>query len=195
MSNVETTHEYVPSEAKNYFQSDNFLKGSIGTDIVKSLLEMSGYTVCHYGYEYTLLDALSKRTAKTSNSETGRKIRKSPDLLVYDDEEIMLVEVKTRFALPLRINSFEMDVIKKHWNDAILVVIAPDENVFYAQRVSELEGPFGYYLSLEDFNKINEIFSKVGNEDISHYKEIASSILELFMSKTQKKKFERTRIF
>ena len=195
MSKTEIDQTHIPLKLKSYFQTDNFLKGSIGTDIIKSLLETSGYTVCHYGYEYTLLDAMSKRTSKTSNSDTGRKIRKSPDLLVYDYQEIMLVEVKTRFSLPLTINSFEMEIMKKFWDDALLVVIVPDENVFYAQRVSEIEGPFGYYLSLEDFNKIDEVFSKVKDEDILHYKEITSSILQLFMSKTQKEKFERTRFF
>jgi hypothetical protein len=83
-------------------QLSNNLKGSLGVVLVKELLESSGYTVCHYGYEYTMKDALSKRTFKKSNSTTGRRIRSSPDLLVYDDKEvIMLVEVKTRYHITM----------------------------------------------------------------------------------------------
>ena len=84
----------VPMSARQ--RSDNFLKGLLGRDIVKFMLEGAKYTVCSYSYEDTLLDAMSKRTSETSNSSTGRRLRKSPDLLVYDDKNIMLVEVKTR---------------------------------------------------------------------------------------------------
>ena len=77
-------------------RSNNFLKGILGKDIVKFMLERSGYTVCSCSYEDNLLDAISKRNSQTSNSNTGRRLRRSPDLIVYDDKNIMLVEVKTR---------------------------------------------------------------------------------------------------
>jgi hypothetical protein len=185
----------------NFFQSDNYLKGYIGKDLIKSLLESAGYTVCHYGYEDTLLDFLSKRTSKTSNSRTGRRIRKSPDLLVYDDQDIMLTEVKTRLSLPPEIGMSvfpgvpnEIDILKEFWNDAIMVLIVPDKNVFYAQRISEIKNPIGLYLSLEGFKKLEDIFTKVKVEHISHYREITFSILQLFMSKTQKEKFDRAKV-
>ena len=38
MSKVEITQTTIPSKATNYFHSDNFLKGYIGKDLVKSLL-------------------------------------------------------------------------------------------------------------------------------------------------------------
>jgi hypothetical protein len=44
-----------------------------------------------------MLDVKSKCTFKKYDSETGRRLTHSPDLLVYDTEDIiMLVEVKTR---------------------------------------------------------------------------------------------------
>ena len=120
------------------------------------MLERSGYTVYHYGYEDTLLDAMSKRTSKTSNSKTGRRIRKSPDLLVYDDQTIMLVEVKTRGKSPPVIDFSEIEILKEFWNDAVLVVIVPDGNIFYAQRINELEiQPNDNYL-LPNFKKLSQ---------------------------------------
>lgn len=177
---------------QRYFQSDNYLKGYFGKDLVKSLLETSGYTVCHYGYEDTLLDAMSKCTSKTSNSVTGRRIRKSPDLLVYDDQNIMLAEVKTRLTLPPRIKPSEIEMLKEFWKDAIVVLLVPDENVFYAQRIDEIELPHGFYLSLADFRKLKDVFTNVSDEHISHYKEIAFPLFQLFMSKTQRERFNRT---
>jgi Holliday junction resolvase len=193
MSNIETTRAPIALRLANYFQSDNYLKGYFGKDLVKSMLERSGYTVCHYGYEDTLLDVMSKRTSKTSNSNTGRRIRKSPDLLVYDDQNIMLAEIKTRLKLPPMINPSEIEILKEFWNDAILVVIVPDENIFYAQKIAELETPKGYYLSLSDFKKLQDIFKRVSDEHISHYKGITLPILQTFMSRTQKDSFNRTR--
>jgi Holliday junction resolvase len=150
------------------------------------MLERSGYTVCSYAYEDTLLDAMSKRTSQTSNSKTGRRIRKSPDLLVYDDKNIMLVEVKTRGKSPPLIHASEIEILKEFWNDAILVVIVPDGNIFYAQRINELEiQPLTQY-PLSDFEKFQDIFTKVSSEDISHYKNIALQILRVFMTEKEK---------
>ena len=169
------------SQSANYFNSDCFLKGNLGREIVKAMLEKSGYTVCHYGYEITLLDAKSKRTSKKSNSTTGRRMRSSPDLLVYDDENIMLVEVKSRGKIPVMIKINEIENLKEFWNDAILVVAVPDGNIFYAQKINKLElqqnETYQYY-PLSDFEKFQDIFTRVRSEDISHYKERALLILQ-----------------
>jgi Holliday junction resolvase len=181
------------SQSANYFNYDWFLKGNVGMEIVKAMLEKSGYTVCHYGYEITLLDAMSKRTSRKSNSTTGRRLRSSPDLLVYDDENIMLVEVKSRGKIPPMINISEIRNLKEFWNDAILVVVVPDGNIFYAQRINELEiqqnETFQYY-PLTDFEKFQDIFTRVRSEAISHYKEMALLILQ--RNKTKKETIENT---
>jgi len=188
--------DYAPTRARavSYFQSDNYLKGYLGKDLVKSLLETSGYTVCYYGYEDTLLDVMSKRTSKTSNSPTGRRIRKSPDLLVYDAEKIMLTEVKTRLSSPLLIDSSEIKILKEFWNDSILVLVVPIGNIFYAREVDQLTTANGYYLSLPDFNQLSDTFTRVKEEHISHYKGITLPILQTLMSKTQRDSFNRSSV-
>lgn len=168
-----------------YFKADNLLKGNLGVDFVKAILETSGYTVCPYGWEATLLDAMSNRTFKKSNSKTGRRIRKSPDLLVYDAENILLVEVKTRMDLPPRLNLDEIEILKEYWNDSILVFVVPDDNVFYAQKVSDLEIQQSDLYPLAYFKKLEEIFPKVQAECISHFRDISLQILQVFKTKKE----------
>jgi hypothetical protein len=59
--------------------------------------------------------------------------------LVYNDEIITLLEVKTRGKSPPEINLNEIRILQEFWNDAVSVVTVPDENIFYAQRINELE--------------------------------------------------------
>jgi hypothetical protein len=169
------------------------LKGNLGMAIVKAMLEKSGYTVSHYGYEITLLDAKSKRTYKKSSSTTGRRIRSSPDLLVYDDKDIMmLVEVKTRTMSQwmgegeIWLRKYEISPLKDFWSDSILAVIVPEGNVFYAKRISELEIQQSEHYSLEDFEKFQDIFTKVSSEDISHFMDVASQIFRIFTTEKEK---------
>ena len=152
---------------------DYFLKGNIFREIVKVMLEKSGYTVYPYGYESALPDVKSKlRDAR--DSKTTRRIKSSPDLLVYDDQinDLMLVEVKMRSRAPPQIKPREIENYKEFWNDCILVVVVPVDNIFYAQRISELETKQVYY-SIKEFKKFQDIFTRVRTEDISHYKDIA----------------------
>jgi len=123
---------------------DDLLKGSQIKDLIKVLLQKSGYSVFPYGYETTISEIRNKLAEKgTKNSRTVRRIRSSPDLLVYDQEkkDLMLVEVKMRRA-PRETSIKYLKRIadyKKFWNDSILVVIAPCGDIMYAQKVSELE--------------------------------------------------------
>jgi len=149
------------------------LKGSLYKDIVRFMLEKSGYSVYPYGYESTLSELKSKLTEETRNSKTGRRIRFSPDLLVRDDQNVMLVEVKMRGKSPPMIRANEIKNIKEFWNDSVLVVIVPEGNVFYAQRISELEIQESDYYKLSDFERFQDIFTRVQAEDISYYKGIA----------------------
>lgn len=155
------------------FYYDNMLKGSLYKDIVRFILEKSGYSVSPYGYDSSLSELKFKFTEETRNSKTGRRIRFSPDLLVYDDQNVMLVEVKMRGKSPPMIRASEIKNVKEFWNDSVLVVVVPEGNVFYAQRISELEIQENDYYQLSDFEKFQDIFTRVKAEDISYYKGIA----------------------
>ena len=170
------------------------LKGGLYKDIIKFILQKSGYSVCPYGYESTLSDVKSRLTKETRNSKTGRRIRSSPDLLVYDDQNVMLVEVKMRSKSPPMIRASEIQNVKEFWNDSVLVIVVPEGNIFYAQRISELEIQQSDYYQLSAFEKFQDIFTRVRDEDISHYKEIALQILQTFMTKKEKAPQNRTTV-
>jgi Holliday junction resolvase len=149
------------------------LKGSLYKDMIRVILQKSGYSVYPYGYESTLSELKSKLTQETRNSKTGRRIRSSPDLLVYDDQNVMLVEVKMRGKSPPLIRASEIKNVKEFWNDSVLVVVVPEGNIFYAQRISELEIQESDYYQLSNFERFQDIFTRVQSEDISYYKDIA----------------------
>lgn len=161
------------SENKNIFY-DSMLKGNAYKEIIKSMLQKSGYSVYPYGYESTFSDVRSKLTKETRTSKTVRRIRSSPDLLIYDEQknDLMLVEIKMRDSDKPHIRPRQIRNYKEFWNDSILVLVVPEGNVFYAQKIGELETKPVYY-RLADFEKFQDIFTRVQTEDISHYRDIA----------------------
>lgn len=86
----------------------DFLKGGIIKEVVKSLLQRSGYEVYPYGYETTfsvLKNKLAEEGVRTSPSV--RRMKSTPDLVVFDKKRknLMFVEVKMRTHLPITIKS------------------------------------------------------------------------------------------
>ncbi|MGD0071693.1 MAG: hypothetical protein ABSB71_09070 [Candidatus Bathyarchaeia archaeon] len=162
------------SQSANDKFYDDMLKGNTYKNLITVMLQKSGYTVYPYGYESNFSDVKSKFTKESRNFKTVRRIRSSPDLLVYDDQknDLMLVEVKMRGNAPPKIKPNLIKNIKEFWNDSILVVVVPEGNVFYAQRISELEIEQVYY-QLSNFEKFQDIFTRVSEQDILHYKDIA----------------------
>lgn len=159
-----------PDEEQFY---DRMLKGNELKEIVRLMLEKSGYVVHPYGYESTL-SSIKSKLKNAKNSRTVSRIRSSPDLLVYDEKknDWMLVEVKMRNSSIPRIKPKVMERLKEFWNDSILVLVVPHDNVFYAEKVSEIETQPTYY-RLADFDKFQDVFTQVRTDCISHYKDIA----------------------
>jgi len=74
---------------------DDLLEGAAIKELVKIVLEKSGYVVYPYGYEGPFADIRKKLTdTETKKSRTVRRIRSCPDLLVYDDskKDLSLIE-------------------------------------------------------------------------------------------------------
>ena len=147
-------------------------EGNVITDIVRGLLQQSGYAVYLNGWEERfseIKDQLSDQT--TRNSRTVRMIKSSPDLLVYDRKrkDVMFVEVKMRRARDersIKMSEAKMERVKEFWNDAILVLVVPCGDVFYAQRFSELE-PQEKYNAETDFERFEHIFTQVDTGNLS----------------------------
>lgn len=168
------------------FYEDMF-KGNQMKELVKVLLEKSGYLVFPYGYESTLSDVRKKLNVRDAkNSRTVRRIKSTPDLLVYDGErkDVMLVEVKMRRA-PEETNVVlypqeklaKITNYKEFWNDLNLVLVVPSGNMFYAQRISGLETKVMYNAS-KDFEKFEDFFTRVKAENLSFYRNEAQKIMQ-----------------
>jgi len=163
----------------NKFYDDMF-KGNQIKELIKVLLEKSGYLVLPYGYESTLSDIRKKlRDKKAKKSRTVRRIKTSPDLLVYDEDrkDVMLVEVKMRNTpKETSIKYLRITNYKEFWNDSILIIVIPKGNIFYAQKISELEIKKEYNANT-DFEKIENVFTRIQAQDVSHFKDQALRIM------------------
>jgi hypothetical protein len=157
----------------------DFLKGGIIKEVVKSLLQRYGYEVYPYGYETTfsiLKNKLAEEDVRTSPSV--RRMKSTPDLVVFDKrrKNLMFVEVKMRTSSPVTIKSSVIQGYKDFWNDCILVLVVPDENVFYAQRISDLQIKEKYY-PVADFCGIREFFQDIDEYEFLDYKTLTRNLL------------------
>jgi len=155
---------------------DNLLDGYYFKEIVRTVLDISGYMVFPYGFESAFsFIKIQLHKGDTKDTPVARKIRSSPDLLVYDQDEknIELVEVKSRNW------DSETDVViqkigwyKKYWEGSILTVIIPHGHWFYAQYVDKLEtrGPHKGYNLRDEFENLESIFPKVHTDTLYRFK-------------------------
>lgn len=156
----------------------SLFKGNIFKELVKALFEKSEYVAIPYGYENPFSNIKNKLVKSFEGcSETAKRIRYSPDLLIYDDQtkDVNLVEVKMSSYDTPQIKRIEY--YKKYWEDAVIVMVSPFENVFYTQEISKL-GVKGYYDLKSDFKRIQEFFPKINPADMSDYQNIARKMIQ-----------------
>lgn len=162
----------------------NQLKGTIAKEMVRGLLEDSGYKAYPFGYE-SLLTQIRYDIHKHRLTQTDsiKRLRSMPDLLVYDENNgrVWFTEVKFRRVespKDVAIGLEQVSWYQKYWNDSVLVVVIPVESVFYAQHVSklQLQAPSssdrnqGVAFDLaKDFLPIDQIFPKIAPETMKTY--------------------------
>jgi len=167
----------------------NLIKGQIAKEMVRALLETSGYHVYSFGYENlpTSLRHDVKSRKSIPATDSNNRLRSTPDLLGYDEEkqETYFIEVKFSSATSskkARLSVKSMLLYQKYWKDAIIVTVIPTEHIFYAQRVESLrlDGLTQYKTHNfdlgTDFMPIEHLFPKVQTSDITSF----TSILEKF---------------
>ena len=152
---------------------DNLLDGYYFKEIVRTILDISGYIVFPYWFEsafsYIKIQLHKKRIRDT---RTVRRIRSSPDLLVYDTNEgkVWLVEVKSRnFDDETSVIIDKIKWYHRYWKDAILVIIIPHGHWFYAQHVWKLEVKDEYDLRKE-FERLEDFFPNIDTDILYHFK-------------------------
>jgi hypothetical protein len=159
----------------------DLLRGEAIKNLIRALLEKSGYLVSPYGYESSfshITKRLHERGAK--NSPTARRLRTSPDLLVYDEEkqDVDLVEVKMRNAPILTSVGFlQLKEYKRFWTDATLVLAVPCGHTLYAEKIRDLEIKKKYNAET-DFDRFEHVFRRVDPEDVSAFTPRILSIIK-----------------
>ena len=152
---------------------DNLLDGYYYKEIVRTILDLSNYIVFPYGFESTFsYIKIQLHKKKINESDTVKRIRSSPDLLVYDDEKrkLWLVEVKSRnYDDEASIIIDKIPWYLKYWRDSILVVIIPHGHWFYAQRVWKLKAKDEYNLR-EEFKTFEHFFPNVDIDTLYRFK-------------------------
>jgi len=154
---------------------DDMHEGNVIVDLVRGLLQQSGYQVYLNGYEERfsqIKEQLNDKAVK--NSRTVRMIRSSPDLLVYDKKgkNVLFVEVKMRRAPnenSVLLDANQIACYREFWKDAILAIVIPCGSIFYAQRFSELETKSMFDAEI-DFQKFEHFFTAVREADLERYR-------------------------
>jgi len=163
---------------KEFFEGMH--EGNVIADLIRGLLQKSGYSVYLNGYEERfseIKEYLNDNAVR--NSRTVRMIRSSPDLIVYDKrkKDVMLVEIKMRRApnescVLLHDDLEKIANYKEFWKDAILVIVIPCGQVLYAQKFCELEIKKNYNADT-DFHRFEDFFVEVDKDDLADCKEKA----------------------
>lgn len=163
---------------------DGMHEGNVMADLIRGLLEKSGYSVYLNGYEERfseIKEYLNKHDVRKSG--TVRMIRSSPDLIVYDrrKKDVMLVEVKMRRAPNENYVVLNQDLGKlvsywEFWKDAILVIAIPCGQIFYARKFWELELKTAYNPTTE-FQRFEDFFVDVNKNDLADCKEKAKAAM------------------
>jgi len=153
----------------------NLLAGHFHKDLIRVILEESGYEVYPYGYESFLTPLKIKfEKREIKQTEISKKIRSTPDLLVYDPENkaVELLEAKSR-----RWDRTDDVLIKalpryrKYWQDSILVMVLPAGHFFYAQKVNRLKPRKDNVFDLnKEFKWFEDVFPKVHLDTLYSYK-------------------------
>ncbi len=150
--------------------------GAAAKEILRSLLESSGYTVYPFGYESTFYAVKQRlREKRLQKNDLAQRIRSMPDFLVADDEELpQLVEVKFRKTWEAQakqmvgFGNWEIGRYKQFWPESVLVLLSPFGDRFFAQFVKNLDiegDPYGRTMfEYTAFSSISNIFQRTSGK-------------------------------
>ncbi|MBW2975206.1 hypothetical protein KY366_05805 [Candidatus Woesearchaeota archaeon] len=171
----------------------NSLRGFNAKVLLEHLFKEAGYETYPFGYESLFSRITTGIYREGEQTDTLKRIRSMPDLLVIDNKKkrVNLVEAKfTGFTNTESLiqSKSKIDRYYKYWNDSIIVVIVPTKEYVYAQYISKLDIPKQhyyksgikgeiYYFNLEkEFVPIYKIFPEITKEEIKRVRHIIDRI-------------------
>jgi len=170
----------------------NSLRGFNAKVLLEHLFKEAGYETYPFGYESLFSRITAGIYREANQTDTLKRIRSMPDLLVINNNKNMVNLVEAKFTGHTRLGSIiqskaKIDNYHKYWNDSIIAVIVPAGEYVYAQHISKLKMPkkiykkksigLVYYFNLEnEFVPIYKIFPEITKEKINKVKNIIDKI-------------------
>jgi len=163
----------LPDKKRMFYR--NLLAGHFHKDLIRVILEESGYEVYPYGYESFITPVKIKfEKREIKQTEISKKIRSTPDLLVYNPEgkTVELLEVKsTKWDWTDNVFIDALPKYQKYWRYSILVMVLPAGHFFYAQKVNKLKPRRDNTFDLKkEFEWFEDVFIKVHLDTLYSYK-------------------------
>jgi hypothetical protein len=169
------------------------LQSNIATEVVRTLFKGCGYEVKLFGYE-NIFPEWAKSMKAGDPNPVARRIRNTPDFLVYDRQfnNFYEVEVKaTRQTPPTwRYSKSRLDALRHDFPQAMLAVYAQRTHQVYVQYVQAIDwdstpvrlnkdGEF-YELSLNGFALPHQLFRLITREQYLAFLEDSKPVLSGF---------------
>lgn len=125
--------------------SQQLIIGAAAKEILRGLLEASGYVVYPFGYESSLSSLKMNASGKSvPDSNAVQRIRSMPDYVVSSDKGLKLVEVKFRKKSEhgghegILLKNSDLNRYRQYWEESVIALISPYGDRFFYQNVRDL---------------------------------------------------------
>lgn len=125
--------------------SQSLIVGAAAKEILRSLLEASGYKVYPFGYESSLTTLkMHIWDSQVSDSNEVQRVRSMPDFVVSSNRDLKLMEVKFRKKLDhdgrpgVLLKNSDLNRYQKYWQESVIALISPYGDRFFCQDVRDL---------------------------------------------------------
>jgi hypothetical protein len=125
--------------------SQSLVIGAAAKEILRALLEASGYRVYPFGYESSL-STLKMHVFESHlpDSNAVQRVRSMPDYVVSSEKGLKLVEVKFRrkseheSKAGVYLKNSDLNRYRQYWEESVIALISPHGERFFYQSVREL---------------------------------------------------------
>ena len=169
------------------------LQSDIAVSLIKALFKESGYEIKLFGYESSMPEWSEAMKAGDPN-RLVRRIRNTPDFLVYDrlHNTMYQVEAKSTQNFPLwRYGKSKLDPFCQDYPDSILAVYSQGNHQIYVRGVDTIDwastdirtnrhGEQLYELDLNTFASPQDLFGRITPEIYEQFLENSASVLRGF---------------
>ncbi len=147
--------------------SQSLIIGAAAKEILRGLLEASGYMVYPFGYESSLSSLKMNISGNsTPDSNAVQRIRSMPDYVVSSNKGIKLVEVKFRKESEnsgragVLLKNNDLNRYRQYWEESVIALVTPHGDRFFCQNVRDLiPGPMETkWFDYTSFQRLPEMY-------------------------------------